>query len=80
VQPLPAGLEPGLAQVIEDIRQQLIELQNPQLPHPVCALSTANLPPAASYQNCIVYATDLSTFAVSNATHWIRVDTGGVIV
>jgi hypothetical protein len=69
-----------LAQVIEDMRQQLIELQNPQLPHPVCALASTSLPAAASYQNCIVYVTDLSTFGVSNATHWLRVDTGGVIV
>ena len=44
------------------------------------AVTQAKLPPAASYPQCVALVSDLNILAHSDGVHWIRQDTGAVIV
>jgi hypothetical protein len=46
----------------------------------VLALASAALPPAATHPNTLVLVSDLNILAHSDGIHWIRQDTGAVIV
>jgi hypothetical protein len=43
-------------------------------------VTQARLPPAASYPLCVALVSDLNRLAHSDGVHWIREDTGAVIV
>lgn len=73
--PLPPGLPPGLY----DMQRDLAEQMQPTKPHAVCALAQADLPPAASWPNCLAWVSDLLVLAVSDGTAWRRTDTGAAI-
>ena len=66
--------------VLKSIHDAIVGLQTPAAPQPVFAIAQAKLPPAAAYANCFVLVSDLSVLAHSDGTHWIRDDTGAVIV
>lgn len=51
----------------------------PKEPRPVYACTTANMPPAADYQNCVLLNTTLNILAHSDGSDWIRQDTGATI-
>ena len=66
--------------ILKSIHDAIFDLQTPAEPKPVFAITQAKLPPAASYANCFVLVSDLNVLAHSDGTHWIRDDTGAVIV
>jgi hypothetical protein len=72
----PAALRP----LLKSICDAVAGLQAPAEPKPVFATTQAGLPPAAGYPNCLVLVSDLATLAHSDGVHWIRQDTGAVIV
>jgi len=72
----PAALRPVLTSLHDAIR----DLQTPGEPKPVFACAQAQLPPAASYPQCVALVNDLNLLAHSDGVHWIREDTGAVIV
>lgn len=80
--PMPPG--PGAPEsvrgVLKSFYETLIALQAPAEPTPVLALTAAKLPPAASYPMTVVLVSDLNILAHSDGVHWIRQDTGAVIV
>jgi hypothetical protein len=73
---IPDALRPALKSIHDAIRA----LETPQAPKPVYACAQAKLPPAASYGQCVALVSDLNVLAHSDGSHWIREDTGGVIV
>lgn len=73
---VPAALRP----LLKSICDAIADLQTPAEPKPVFAANQAGLPPAANYPNCVVLVSDLETLAHSDGVHWIRQDTGAVIV
>ena len=75
----PATPEPFRA-VLKSIHDAVRELQAPGAPKPVFATAQAKLPPAASYAQCVALVSDLNVLAHSDGAHWIREDTGAVIV
>jgi hypothetical protein len=75
----PAIPEPFHA-VLKSIHDAIRGLETPQAPKPVYACAQAKLPPAASYAQCVALVSDLNVLAHSDGIHWIREDTGAVIV
>jgi len=55
------------------------DLHRPMQPAPVFACSTAQMPPAADFPNCVLRNTTLNILAVSDGTDWRRQDTGATI-
>jgi len=78
----PPGPEtPGPMQwVLRSFYDALLGLLQPVEPTPVLALASAALPPAARHPNTLVLVSDLNILAHSDGIHWIRQDTGAVIV
>jgi alpha-D-ribose 1-methylphosphonate 5-triphosphate synthase subunit PhnH len=80
--PLPPG--PGVPEplraVLKSFHDALLALGEPGAPRPVFAAAQAKLPPAAAYPNCLALVSDLNILAHSDGVHWIRQDTGAVIV
>jgi hypothetical protein len=77
--PVPLGTTPDLAEYLAEVEARVALLEEPQSPGPVFACTTANMPAAASYPNCVLKNTTLNILAVSDGTSWIRQDTGAVI-
>lgn len=76
----PVGPDAGaLAPLLSEMRDAIQELLNPTFPHPVFAIASTSLPPAADYPSCVVRATDLNILVVSDGTTWRRQDTGAAI-
>jgi hypothetical protein len=79
---LPPG--PGVPEtvraVLKSFHEALLELQTPGAPTPVFACAAAKLPPAADYPQCVALVSDLNILAHCDGTHWIRQDSGAVIV
>ena len=75
----PAIPEP-LQAVLKSIHDAIRALQTPGEPTPVFATPQAKLPPPASYARCVALVSDLNVLAHSDGAHWIREDTGAVIV
>ena len=73
---IPAELQAVLASIQDAIR----DLQTPQEPKPVFTAVQTKLPPAASDPQCVALVSDLNILAHSNGGHWLREDTGAVIV
>ena len=78
--PIGPGAPEGLRPLLKSICDAILDLQAPAEPKPVFAVAQAGLPPAASYPYCVVLVSDLETLAHSDGAHWIRQDTGAVIV
>jgi hypothetical protein len=78
--PIGPGIPAAFHAVLTSIHDAIRELQTPEEPKPVFAAAQAKLPPAASYAQCVALVSDLNVLAHSDGTHWIREDTGAVIV
>jgi len=78
--PIGPQVPEALRALLKSFRDAIEGLQVPAEPKPVFAALQAALPPAASYPASIVLVTDLNILAHSDGAHWIRQDTGAVIV
>ncbi|HET9160635.1 MAG TPA: hypothetical protein VFN88_08485 [Caulobacteraceae bacterium] len=78
--PIGPGTPEALRPLLKSICDAIIDLRAPAEPKPVFAVAQTGLPPAASYPNCVVLVSDLDILAHSDGVHWIRQDTGAVIV
>jgi hypothetical protein len=78
--PVGPGVSEGLRAVLKSFHDAISALQAPDRPQAVFALPQARLPPAAAYPNSVVLVADLNILAHSDGVHWIRQDTGAVIV
>jgi hypothetical protein len=78
--PPPPGAPESLRAVLKSFYEALLGLSAPAEPRAVFAVAQAGLPPAASYPQCVVLVSDLNILAHSDGAHWIRQDTGAVIV
>lgn len=79
ISPIGPAVPPGLAEILGDLRNAVLELMEATQPHRVLALSQAALPPAEAWPNCVVRVSDLNILAASDGANWIRQDTGAVI-
>ena len=79
---LPIGPEipDAVRAVLKSFHDALRALETPGEPKPVFAVKQAGLPAAAAYPQCVALVSDLNILAHSDGVHWIRQDTGGVIV
>lgn len=78
--PVPVGqVPPNVAEYLEDLEARIGRLEDPQQPVPVPAYTTALMPPAASFMNCVLRNTTINILAVSDGTNWKRQDTGASI-
>lgn len=80
--PAPIGTTTALAQYLNDLENRIGVIENPQAPRPLFPMLSTNLtaPNALTYINCQVFVSDLGVIGYSNGAHWLRSDTGGVIV
>lgn len=80
--PLPVG--PGapaaLRPLLKSFHDALAALIAPGAPTPLFGAAQSGLPPAADHPQTLVLVTDLNILAHSDGVHWIRQDTGAVIV
>jgi hypothetical protein len=74
------GAPESVRATLRSFHEALRELQAPGRPQAVFAVAQASLPPAGAYPNSLVLVADLDVLAISNGVHWIRQDTGAVIV
>lgn len=74
------GVPDALRGVLKSFHDALSALIAPGEPQALFAVAQAKLPPAASYPNTLLLVTDLNILAHSDGAHWIRQDTGAVIV
>ena len=61
------------------MREGVRELAEPTKPPRIFSSAQAGLPPAASFQSCMVWVSDLKVLAVSDGALWYRTDTGAAI-
>lgn len=80
--PAPIGTNPNLARFLNELEGAVLTLKNPKGPTALFPMLSTNLTVAnaLSYINCQVFATDLNMTAFSNGAHWLRSDTGAVII
>lgn len=74
------GAPESLRTVLKGFHDALAGLMAPGAPTPLCAVTLARLPPAAAHPQTLVLVTDLNILAHSDGAHWIRQDTGALIV
>lgn len=78
--PVPVGqVPPNVAEYLEDLEARIGRLEDPQQPVPVPAYTTALMPAAARFMNCVLRNTTLNILAVSDGVNWRRQDTGAII-
>lgn len=78
--PVPVGQLPAsVVDYLEDLERRIERLEDPQQPVPVPAYTTALMPAAASFMNCVLRNTTLNILAVSDGVNWKRQDTGASI-
>lgn len=70
-----------VANTLDELKLELEQaFDQPVLqPSPVYACTTANMPAAASFRDCVLRNTTLNILAVSDGASWIRQDTGAAI-
>jgi hypothetical protein len=78
--PIGPGLPEAIRSVLKSITDAVADLITPAEPKPVFTVAQAGLPPAAAYPNTVALVSDLNILAHSDGVHWIRQDTGAVIV
>ena len=78
--PIGPGLPEAVRAVLVSLHDAIRELQAPGGPTPLFAVTQAALPPAADHPQTLALVTDLNILAHSDGVHWIRQDTGAVIV
>ena len=78
--PIGPDIPAAFHAILKSIHDAIRDLQTPAEPKPVFAVAQAKLPPASAYRQCVVLVSDLNVLAHSDGTHWIREDTGAVIV
>jgi hypothetical protein len=78
--PIGPGIPEAFHAVLKSIHDAILKLETPGAPHPVFAVAQAKLPPAVSYPQGLALVSDLNILAHSDGVHWIREDTGAVIV
>jgi len=78
--PIGPQIPPAFHAVLTSMQDAIRALETPQAPKPVFAVAQAKLPPAANYPQCAALVSDLNILAHSDGVHWIRQDTGAVIV
>lgn len=78
--PIGPGVPDGLRSLLKSFHDAIAGLMTPAEPKPVFTVAQAGLPPAGSYPRCVVLVSDLNILAHSDGVHWIRQDTGAVIV
>jgi hypothetical protein len=80
--PAPIGTNPYLAAWLNDLESRLAVIENPQAPTALFPMASTNLTTAnaLTYINRQVFATDLGVIAYSTGAHWLRSDSGGVII
>lgn len=78
VGPVPFGAPPEIAEFLTQLRQAVMDLQEPQEPVPVWECAQAELPAAADYPNRTVLVSDIPTLAISRLSGstwaWVRAD------
>jgi hypothetical protein len=80
MRPVPtAGIPQDLGAFLAEVRDAVMELANPTMPHRAYRAASYGLPPATKFTGCVVALTDLPTLAVSDGTDWRRADTGAVL-
>jgi hypothetical protein len=78
--PIGPGVPETVRTVLKSFHDALTGLMAPGAPTPLFAVAAAGLPRAADHPQTLVLVTDLNILAHSDGAHWIRQDTGAVIV
>lgn len=78
--PIGPGAPEAVRGVLKTLHDAILGLMHPAAPGPLFGVAQAALPPAAEHPRTLVLVTDLNILAHSDGVHWIRQDTGGVIV
>lgn len=78
--PVGPGVPEAVRAILKSFHDALSTLMVPGAPTPLFATAQAGLPPAADHSRTLVLVTDLNILAHSDGVHWIRQDTGAVIV
>lgn len=78
--PIGPSVPETMRAVLKSFHDALSALLAPGAPTPLFAIAAAGLPPAADHPLTLVLVTDLNILAHSDGAHWIRQDTGAVIV
>ena len=78
--PVGPGVPEAVRAILKSFHDTLLALTTPAAPTPLFAIAQAGLPPAAAWPQSLVLVTDLNILAHSDGAHWIRQDTGAVIV
>ena len=78
--PVGPAIPEALRAVLKSFHDAIFALQAPAAPTALFACAQAQLPPAAAWPSSLVLVTDLNILAHSDGVHWIRQDTGAVIV
>jgi len=78
--PIGPGVPEALRGVLKTFHDALLSMISPAAPTPLFSASQAALPPAAEHPRTVVLVSDLNILAHSDGVHWIRQDTGGVVV
>lgn len=78
--PVGPGVPEAVRAVLKTFHDALAALNAPGAPTPLFASASADLPPAAEHPRTLLFVTDLNILAHSDGVHWIRQDTGAVIV
>lgn len=78
--PIGPGVPEAVRAILKSFHDAIFALQAPAAPSPLFAVAQAGLPPAAAWPSSLVLVSDLNILAHSDGVHWIRQDTGAVIV
>jgi hypothetical protein len=78
--PIGPGVPDELRGLLKSFHDAIAGLTTPAEPKPVFTVAQAGLPAAAAYPWCLVLVSDLNILAHSDGVHWIREDTGAVII
>lgn len=78
VGPVPVAAAGELAEFLTQMRQAVMDLQEPKEPVPLWSCLQAELPDAAAYPNCGVLVSDVPALAISRLSGttwaWVRAD------
>lgn len=80
IRPVGPGIDSwaALSPLLNEMRDAVIELQNPTRPTALASVVNADLPPADSWRGCCVFVSDKDCIAISTdvaGTYtWLRAD------